>query len=357
MVAVGSWIVQAGGLRHRTPLQGTDYVQSNMPMKICVYGAGAVGGVIAGHLARGGATVSVVARGPHLAAMAANGLQVRTEDGGFHADVAANGDPAELGEQDAVIVAVKAPALPAIAARIAPLLGPQTAVVFAMNGIPWWYFHGIGGPHDGRRLPRIDPDGSVWNAIGPQRAIGGVVYMGCTVVEPGVVAITGYRSRLVLGEPDGQVTERVQALARSMAAGGLVCDVTPRIRDVIWSKLANNLGSGPMGVLTQSSSQKNFVDPVLAATVHRIAAEVTAIAAAMGCSIETDPDGQVAGGLRSAHVSSIVQDLILGRPMEIDAVFRTPLELARLGGVETPVLDLLIGLATMRARAAGLYDG
>jgi 2-dehydropantoate 2-reductase len=324
-------------------------------MKICVYGAGAVGGYIAGRLARGGADVSVVARGQQLAAIAARGLQIRAPEGDFHANVTASADPAALGVQDAVIVTVKAPSLPDIAAGIAPLLGPDTAVVFAMNGIPWWYFHGVEGPLAERRLPKIDPGDAVWTAVGPQRAIGGVVYVGCTVIEPGLIAVTGYRSRLVLGEPDGRMTARMQAIADVLAAGGMTCDVTPRIRDVIWAKLCNNLGSGPMGVLTQSGSQKMFADPVLAGAVHLIAAEVTAIAAAMGCAIKPDPAGQIAGALKSQHVSSIVQDLLLGRPMEIDAVFRTPLELARLAGVATPVLDLLVSLATVRARAAGLY--
>jgi 2-dehydropantoate 2-reductase len=326
-------------------------------MRICVYGAGAVGGYIAGRMARGGADVSVVARGQQLAAITARGLDIRSPDGDFHADVTASADPAALGVQDAVIVTVKAPSLPDIAAGIAPLLGPDTAVLFAMNGIPWWYFHGVEGPFAERRLPKIDPGDAVWTAIGPERAVGGVVYVGCTVIEPGVIAVTGYRSRLVIGEPDGRMTGRLQAIADVIAAGGMICDVTPRIRDVIWAKLCNNLGSGPMGVLTQSGSRKIFGDPVLAGAVHQIAAEVTAIAAAMGCAINPDPHGQVAGALKSQHVSSIVQDLLLGRPMEIDAVFRTPLELARLAGVATPVLDLLVSLATVRARAAGLYAG
>jgi 2-dehydropantoate 2-reductase len=326
-------------------------------MRLCVYGAGAIGGYLAGRLARAGATMSVVARGPHLAAMAAHGLHVRAPDGDFRVDVTASDDPAGLGPQDAVIVAVKAPSLPSIAAGIAPLLKPDTPVVFAMNGIPWWYFHGAGGAFEGRRLPRIDPDDAVWNAIGPQRAIGGVVYAGCTVVEPGVIALTGYRSRLVLGEPDGQITDRVSQLAALVTAGGMDCEVSPRIRDVIWAKLANNLGSGPMGVLAQSSNRTVYAEPALADAVYQIAAEVTAIAAGMGCSIKPDPKAQIASGQVSVHVSSIVQDLLLGRPMEIDAIFRTPLELARLAGVATPLLDVLISLAVVRAREAGLYAG
>ena len=326
-------------------------------MRVCVYGAGAIGGYLAGRMARAGATVSVVARGPHLAAMVERGLSIRAPDGEFHAPVTASDDPATLGPQDAVIVAVKAPALPSIAAGIAPLLKPDTPVVFAMNGIPWWYFHGVGGAFEGRRLPRIDPDDAVWNAVGPQRAIGGVVYAGCTVVEPGLIALTGYRSRLVLGEPDGQISDRVTQIADLVTAGGMTCEVSPRIRDVIWAKLANNLGSGPMGVLTQSANRTVYAEPALAAAVYEIAAEVTAIAAGMGCTIKADPDGQIASGQVSVHVSSIVQDLLLGRPMEIDAIFRTPLELARLAGVATPLLDVLVSLAVVRARAAGLYSG
>jgi 2-dehydropantoate 2-reductase len=324
-------------------------------MKVCVYGAGAVGGHIAGRLARGGAEVSVIARGPHLAAIQERGLELRSQQGNFHVSVTATDDPAALGPQDAVIVAVKAPALPAIAAGIAPLLGPHTPVAFAMNGIPWWYFHGVGGPLEGRRLPRIDPDDAVWNAVGPQRTIGCVVHAGSTVVAPGVVEVTGYGTRLVFGEPDGQMTGRVQAIADAVTAGGLTSKATRRIRDAIWVKLANNLGSGPMGVLTQSAGQQIFADPVLCATLYQIAAEVKAIAAGLGCHIEPDPAGLIAGSLRSRHVSSIVQDLMIGRPMEVDAIYRTPLELARLAGVATPVLDLLVALATARARAAGLY--
>jgi 2-dehydropantoate 2-reductase len=358
VVAGEGWLVQAAVPRHHlVAVQEARYARPVKGMKICVYGAGAVGGYLAGCAARGGADVSVIARGQQLAAIAARGLQIRTLDGAFHSDVTASADPAALGVQDAVIVAVKAPSLPDVAAGIAPLLGPDTAVVFAMNGIPWWYFHELEGPFAGRRLPKIDPGDAVWTAVGPQRAIGGVVYAGVTVIEPGTIALTGYRACLVLGEPDGRITPRVQAIADIIAAGGMMCDVTPRIRDVIWAKLCNNLGSGPMGVLTHSGSQKLYADPVLAHTVYQISAEVTAIAAAMGCSIKPDPEAQIAAARTSQHIASVVQDLMLGRPMEIDAIFRTPLELARIGGVATPVLDLLVSLATARARAAGLYAG
>ncbi len=325
-------------------------------MKICVFGAGAVGGHVAARLAKGGAEVSVVARGAHLAAMQANGLEVRTPGEHFHATVTASADPAALGVQDCVIVTLKAPALPAMAATIAPLLGPETAVVFAMNGIPWWYFHKEGGPHDGYQLDRIDPDGAVWRSVGPERAIGGVVNSACTVVEPGVIQVANTSSRLTLGEPDGTLSPRVQALAEALRAGGMGSEAVPDIRNRIWTKLMINLGSGPMGVLTQAPSSALFEEPACRDALRRVGAELTALAAAMGCPVQADPEAQIAAAGRLQHVSSIVQDLQLGRPMEIDGMFAAPLDLARLVGVPMPTLDLLVALAKVRARSAGLYQ-
>jgi 2-dehydropantoate 2-reductase len=324
-------------------------------VKVCVFGAGAVGGHIAGRLAKGGAEVSVVARGPNLAAMQAGGIEVRAPDATFRVPVAASDDPARLGPQDAVIVTLKAPALPAMAATIAPLLGPDTAVVFAMNGIPWWYFHQEGGPHDGRRLDRIDPGGAVWRAVGPQRAIGGVVNSACTVIEPGVVFVANANGRITIGEPDGTISARAQAIAAALVAGGLHSEAVADIRRRVWTKLAVNIGSGPMGVLTQSPASAVFTDPVCCDALRRIAAEIGAVAAAMGCPIKPDAEAQIANSQRMRHTSSIVQDLQLGRPMEVEAIFAAPLELARLSGVATPTLDLLVALAKLRAQAAGLY--
>ncbi len=320
-----------------------------------MFGAGAVGGHIAGRLARGGADVSVVARGPYLAAMQANGLVVHAPDGTIKARVRASADPADLGVQDAVLVSVKAPALPAVATALRPLLGPDTSVAFLMNGIPWWYFHREGGPHEGRRLPRIDPGDAIWNAVGPERAIGGVVYSGCTVTSPGVIEVDNANGRLVLGEPDGAVSPRVQVLAAAVEAGGLRCPVDARIRDRVWAKLVLNLGSGPMAVLTQSPGRDVFGEAACRLANRAIAAEVVAIAAAMGCPITADPDRQSAAARESGHVPSIVQDLLAGRPMEVEAIYAAPLELARLAGVPTPMLDLLVALVKVRARAAGLY--
>jgi 2-dehydropantoate 2-reductase len=324
-------------------------------MKISVFGAGAVGGHIAARLAKGGAEVSVVARGPNLAAIKARGLTIRAPDETFQVQVAASDDPAELGPQDAIFVTLKAPALPALAATVGPLLGPKTAVVFAMNGIPWWYFYKEGGPHDGHQLPRIDPDGAVWRNVGPERAIGGIVKSACTVIEPGVISVANKGSTITIGEPDGTVTERASAIAAALRAGGMGSEAVSDIRDQVWTKLMLNLGVGPMGVLAQAPSATLYADEACCDAVRRIAVELTAVAAAMGCKAKVDPDAQIASGRLSTHTSSVVQDLQLGRPMEAEALWAAPLELARLAGVATPTMDLLLGLAKMRARSAGLY--
>lgn len=324
-------------------------------MKICVYGAGAVGGHLAGRLAKGGCEVSLIARGAHLAAIRADGLTVEAADGTMHSRPRATDNASELGPQDAVFVTVKAPALPAVAAGIGPLLGPETPVVFVMNGIPWWYFHAHGGKLEGTRLPAIDPDDAVWRAIGPERAIGGVVYSACTVLRPGVVHVENRTSRLVLGEPDNRASARAEALAAPLRAAGLVMEVSARIRDAIWSKLLLNLTSGPFAILTQAAPKDVYAEAASAAAARQIVAEGMAIAEALGCHPESDATRQVALYLDMVHKPSILQDLELGRPMEIAALLDAPLELARMAGVATPLLDLLVALVRVRARGAGLY--
>ena len=323
--------------------------------RICVFGAGAIGGHVVGRLAKGGAEVSVVARGPHLAAIQADGLHVHAPDGPIHARVRASADPAELGPQDAVVVTVKAPALPAVAASIGPLLRPDTPVAFVMNGIPWWYFHQHGGTHDGLRLDKLDPGGAVWQAVGPDRVIGGVVYSACTVTAPGVVEVESQRSRIILGEPDGRISERAEALAAALRGGGMAMEVTPRIRDAIWAKLLLNLGSGPLAVLTGAAPNRFFAEDACREAAHRILDEGAGIARAMGCAVSPDAEGQVRRGRASKHKPSILQDLELERPMEIEAIYGAPLDLARMHGVDTPLLDLLVAMARLRAQEAGLY--
>jgi 2-dehydropantoate 2-reductase len=324
-------------------------------MKACVFGAGAVGGHIAARLAKAGTRVSVVARGVGLAAMRRRGLRVEAPGEVIDAEVTASDNPAELGPQDVVVVTVKAPALPSVAAMIGPLLGPETPVVFAMNGIPWWYFHAHGGPLDGQRLPQIDPGGALWQAVGPERAIGGVVYSACTAIEPGVVRVEG-RSKLILGEPDGRMSSRLEEVAGCLVRGGLRCEVTERVREAIWTKLLLNLAVPPLCVLADASQPTVISEPACAEAVPRLLSEAAGIATAMGCAVEYDAASIVGSAARLAHTPSIAQDLELRRPMEIDGIYTVPLELGRLTGVATPTLDLLVGLMKVKARTAGLYD-
>ncbi len=324
-------------------------------MRICVYGAGAIGGHLAMRLARGGADVSVLARGPHLAAMQRDGLTVQASDGQFNVRVQASDDAKVLGPQDAVVVTVKAPALPMVAAGIAPLLKPDTPVAFVMNGIPWFYFHGIGGALEGRRLPKIDPDDALWRVVGPERALGGVVYAASAVIAPGVIEVENADPRVVLGEPDGRESQRVQSLAAHINAGGMKAIVSTKFRDEIWNKLLGNLGVGPLAVLTQVSMRDLYQEPQCVDAARRMMQEAEAVANALGAHPNANHEKRIEHGKGMAHKPSILQDLELGRPMEIDGIFDAPLELARMAGVPTPTLDLLVAMVKVRARAAGLY--
>jgi len=323
-------------------------------MKICVYGAGAIGGHLAARLALGGADVSIVARGAHLAAIQANGLTVHAHDGTHHSRPKAASDPAELGPQDAVIVTVKSPALPSVAAGIAPLLKPDTPVAFVMNGIPWWYFDHDGGPHEAMRLAEADPGDALRDAIGTGRTIGGVVYSATEVIEPGVVKVEHGNIRVILGETDGRISDRAQAISAVFAAGGMPCPVTPDIRTEVWAKLMGNLSGGPISLVCRLGIRDAYADPLIRETAFLCAEEARAIAAALGRPLPPSASDRVRNA-NMVHKPSILQDLELGRPMEIDTLFTLPLKLARLAGVETPRLDLMIALAKQVARSRGLY--
>jgi 2-dehydropantoate 2-reductase len=325
-------------------------------MKICVFGAGAIGSHLALRLARAGAEVCVVARGAQLEAIRANGLVGRMPGGEeLRARIPASDDPAVLGPQDAVLVTVKAPALPSVARTIAPLLRADPPVAFVMNGIPWWYFYRHGGPLDNRRLPALDPDDAVWNAVGPQRALGGVVNAPSAIVAPGVVAVERERNTVILGEPDGSLSERARKLADMLAAGGIDASVTADIRTAVWDKLIGNLATGLMAVLAQASYREVFTEPACADAAFAIMREAAAVATALGCKPDSDHARRIASVRDLPHRPSILQDLERGRPMEVASIPIAALELGRLAGVETPTLELLVALVKLRARGAGLY--
>ncbi len=326
-------------------------------MKVCIFGAGAIGGHLAGRLAEGGAEVSVVARGPHLAAIRANGLRVEAADRVMQHRIAASANPAELGVQDAVVVCTKVPALGSVAAAIAPLLGPETSVTFVTNGIPWWYFDRHGGPLDGQRLPEVDPGEAIRRAVGVERALGGVIYSACTVREPGVIEVSSTTSKLILGEPSGERTPRATALAGAFKAGRIPCSVSEDIRTDVWAKLLNNLGNGPICLLTRQNIRDSYANPAIRACAVQIVEEGLAIAAAMGRPVPSTAEQRIAISADIPHKPSILQDLEAGRPMEIDALFKAPLKLAQQCGVAAPQMALLVALATQAAAAAGIYHG
>jgi len=324
-------------------------------MRVCVFGAGAIGGHLAARLAQNGHDVSVVARGANLAAIRERGLLVTTPSETLRARPVATDDPAVLGVQDAVLVTAKAPALPEIAALMAPLLGPQTTVTCVMNGIPWWYFHAHGGVLGGHSLAMLDPGGRIEAQIGAARSLGAVIYSACEVVAPGHVEVENPKSRLVLGEPDGGMSPRLAALAGALRTEGMRVDESPAIREWVWHKLAMNLATGPFAVLTQSAPIDAYQPQACQDAVRRIVAEAAAIAAAYGWHPRIDVEAQISHGRTMRHKPSILQDLERRRPMEVATIYEAPLALARMAGVATPTLDLLVALAGVRARAAGLY--
>lgn len=326
-------------------------------MKICVFGAGAIGGYMGAKLAQAGAEVSLVARGPHLAAMQANGLRLIEEGGEVTVPVRAEEDPAALGVQDYVIVTLKAHSVPPVVARMQPLIGPETTIVSGVNGVPWWYFHGVGGDLEGTRLASVDPGNVQWDGFGPDRVLGCVVYPAAEVVEPGVVKhIEG--NRFSLGEPDGSKSERALALSKTLSAAGLKAPVRPRLRDEIWVKLWGNLSFNPISALTHATLDVVCTDPGTRSVARAMMVEAQEIAERLGVKFPIDVDRRIDGGAAvGAHRTSMLQDLDAGRPMEIDALVGSVQELGRVVGVATPTIDMVLALVQQRARVAGLYAG
>lgn len=324
-------------------------------MKIAIYGAGAIGGYLGALLADAGAEVTLIARGPHLAAIRDKGLALEMGGKTTVRRIAATDDPAEAGPQDHVIVALKAHSVPAVVEAMQPLLGPQTAVVTAVNGVPWWYFHGLEGPWKDRRLESVDPGGRQWDRIGPERAIGCVVYPACDVPEPGLVRhIEG--DRFVLGEPSGEKTDRVMALAEIMREAGFKTPVKPSIRDEIWIKLWGNLCFNPVSALTGGTLERIGTDPGTRAVCRAMMVEAQAIGETLGVRFPIDVEKRIDGAVAvGAHKTSMLQDLEKGRPMEIDALVAVVAELGRIVGVATPAIDIVLALVQQKAELAGLY--
>mgnify|MGYP006242678197 FL=1 len=325
-------------------------------MKICVFGAGAIGGYIGVKLAQAGADVSLVARGPHLAAMQQNGLRLIEEEQVDTVSVTASDTPEDLGEQDYVIITLKAHSVPPVVEKMRPLIGPNTTVVSGVNGVPWWYFHKLGGPLDGTRVHSVDPGDAQWNGFGPDNVLGCVVYPAAEVIEPGVIKhLEG--NRFSLGEPDGSKSDRAVALSKALIAAGLKAPVRSKLRDEIWIKLWGNLSFNPISALTHATLDVLCTDQGARPIARAMMLEAQEIAEKLGVKFPIDVERRIDGGAAvGAHRTSMLQDLDQGRPMEIDALVTSVQELGRITETPTPIIDTVLGLICLRARTAGLYS-
>ena len=324
-------------------------------MKICIFGAGAIGGYMGAKLAQAGAEVSLVARGPHLAAIKDKGLTLAEADRDpVTVKINASENPADLGPQDYVIVTLKAHSVPAVVPKMQPLIGRNTTIVSGVNGVPWWYFHKIGTDLEGTRLESVDPDNTQWNGFGPDRVLGCVVYPAAEVSKPGTIKhIEG--NRFSLGEPDGSKSERAVALSQALSAAGLKAPVRPRLRDEIWVKLWGNLSFNPISALTHATLDVLCTDSGTRAVAKGMMLEAQEIAEKLGVKFPIDVERRIDGGAAvGSHRTSMLQDLDAGRPMEIDALIGSVQELGHLTKTPTPTIDTVLALIRLRARTAGL---
>lgn len=323
-------------------------------MKICVYGAGAIGGYIGAELADAGYDVTLIARGPHLHAMQANGLALEVGGERRTVQVKCTDDPAAVGAQDYVIITLKAHSVIPVVERMRPLLGPDTAVVTAQNGVLWWYFYGLPGAFENHRLEMADPGGHIWDTLGPERAIGCVVYPSCEIVEPGVIRHLDSK-RLLLGEPDGTKSHRVMRLSEILRNAGFKAPVRRTIRDDIWFKLLGNATFNPVSVLTGATLEAMGNDPGARGLIRQMMTEAQAVGAQLGVQFAMDVDKRIDGGAAvGPHKTSMLQDLEAGRVLELDALVATVTELGRLVNVPTPTIDLVLSLARLREASAQL---
>jgi 2-dehydropantoate 2-reductase len=323
-------------------------------MKICIFGAGAIGGLMGAKLAaKGDVDVTFIARGPHLAAMRENGVKLISEGTEQIVHPRCVESAEEAGPQDYVLVTLKAHSLPSAAKQMQPLLGPDTTIVSAVNGIPWWYFHGLGGAYEGRIVQSVDPDGQVSALLPPSRAIGCIVYPAAEVTAPGVIDHS-YGDRFSLGEPDGSRSARAQALSEALIAAGFKAPVRPKIRDELWVKLWGNMAFNPISALTTATLDVLTGDEGQRGVARAMMLEGQRVAEALGVRFAIDVDKRIAGAAEvGAHKTSMLQDLERGRPMEIEALLGAVVELADWVGEAAPISRTVLALVRARARAAG----
>ena len=320
---------------------------------ICIFGAGAIGGYVGARLAmKGEAEVSLVARGPHLAAMKSHGLVLKQAGETHTVHPKVTGDPSELGPQDYIILTLKAHSVAGVIDQMQPLIGPHTAILFAQNGIPWWYFHGLGGPHQGRTLESVDPGGTIWKRIGPERALGSVVWQAAEIEAPGVIA-HHYGDRMPIGEPSGERTPRAVELGRLLTSAGIKSPVRPNLRNEIWLKLWQNLSFNPVSVLTNGTLAELAADPGTRRVIGAMMEEARAVAETFGITFLVDVEERIDMTAKAgAHRTSMLQDVEAGRPTELEALLGVVIELGRLVRQDTPSLQLVYDLVKFRCRTS-----
>lgn len=321
--------------------------------KICVFGAGAIGGYIAARLAlQNECEVSVVARGAHLDAIRTNGLTLKQGGQTQTVKIAASSNAADFGPQQFVIVTLKAGAIPAAIPALKQLLSDETAIVFGQNGFPWWYFYKHGGPLDGRTLESVDPGGTIWSGLGPERAIGSVVWQAAELEAPGIV-VHNYGDRMPIAEPSGERSPRAKALSKLLTSAGIKSPLKDGLRDEIWLKLWGNLSFNPVSVLTQGTLVDLATDPSSRRAIHAMMEESRTVGEAIGVKFGITADDRMNMAAKvGAHRTSMLQDVESGRPTELDAILGAVIELAQMTSIETPALKLVYDLVKFRTRAA-----
>jgi 2-dehydropantoate 2-reductase len=319
-------------------------------VKFLIAGAGAIGAYIGARMARAGFDVTLFARGPHLKAMQQYGVRVRSAEGDFEAHPRIIGSLEEAGQSDVIILGVKAHSLPQLAPQLKPALGPDTTVVSTQNGIPWWYFQGIGGPWEGLRLESIDPEGVISAAIEARRVVGSIVYFSTEISEPGVIQHTE-GNRISLGEPNGTRSDRCRRIAEAFVASGLRCPVTTHIREEIWVKILGNASFNPVSALTRATLVQMVRDPGTAELIRNIMQEVEAVSRKLGLELPVSIDQRMAGAEKvGEHKTSMLQDLEAGRPMELEALVGSVVELGERVGLALPYTRVVYSCAKLLNR-------
>ena len=324
-------------------------------MKICIYGVGAVGGYIGARLAHAGNEINAVAKGATLKALQQHGLRMQSNNETFSVKINAVEFPDALGIQDLVVIAVKATAMGAIAKQIAPLIGPETVVMTAMNGVPWWFFNNFGGDYSGMRLQSVDPDGEIAAAIPPHNIVGSVVHGSFSLIEPGYVKHV-FGNTLIIGEPDGTVSERITAIEKVFTQAGIDIVVSRNIQQDIWFKLWGNMTMNPISAITGATCDKILDDPLVNKFCLSVMDEAAQIGKAIGCPVAQGGEERMAVTRKlGAFKTSMLQDVEAARPVELDALVSAVREIGQKIGMETPNVDTLLGIARLHASLRGLY--